>query len=401
MVLAKRKPLQGWVGGVSTLGRSAEHDQECEESKHTTASAMRNLEVECSRYGTTDTELRLCCGARGIPGAGATARAPRRSGTDEPTTQVTVNKTNEKGYTEKIPGTDVSFDMLPIPGGTFLMGSPKTEAGRGADEGPRHLVTVKPFWMEKTETTWYEYDCFWKVEPGAKCEGRDETKDDKKDPDAVTRPTPPYDDETFGKGRDGTPALCITHHAAMEYCYWLSKKTGKKYRLPTEAEWEWAARAGTTTVYSFGDDPKMLDDYAWHGGNSDDKTHKVATKKPNPWGLYDMYGNVSEWCLDQYQKDYYSTFSPDKPVLAPVNLPNEKRFAHVTRGGSWADEPVACRSATRRGSDPSWIKRDPQRPQSIWWLTDADFVGFRVVRAVEEQDNLKNIRSKVTKKSGN
>ncbi len=330
-----------------------------------------------------------------VSGAGLSAAAEGKAA------EVKVDKLSEKGYIEKIPDSTVTFEMVPIPGGTYLMGSPKTEAGRNEDEGPQHLVTIKPFWMEKTETTWYEYDCYWKTEAGAKREGRDETKDDKKDPDAVTRPTPPYDDETFDKGRDGTPALCITQHAAMEYCYWLSKKTGKKYRLPTEAEWEWAARAGTTTAYFFGDDPKKLDDYAWHAGNSDDKTHKVGTKKPNPWGLHDMYGNVSEWCLDHYQKDYYSTFALDKPALQPVLLPTEKRFSHVARGGSWAEDAAACRSAMRRGSDPTWIKRDPQRPQSIWWLTDADFVGFRVVRAVEEQDNLKNIRSKVTKKSGN
>src|SRR5207245_1517473 len=124
--------------------------------------------------------------------------------------------------------------------------------------------------------------------------------------DAVTRPTPPYADETFGFGRNGHPVICVTHHAAMEYCRWLSLKTGKTYRLPTEAEWEYAARAGTASAYFFGDDPKQLGEYAWYAANAEDVTHEVGKKKPNPWGLYDIYGNVAEWCLDTYKKDCYA-----------------------------------------------------------------------------------------------
>jgi formylglycine-generating enzyme required for sulfatase activity len=311
-----------------------------------------------------------------------------------------------KAYTDKIPAApadneaEVTFEMVPIQGGTFMMGSPETEKGRNKDEGPQHPVTVKSFWMGKVHVTWDEYDRFWKAHPGSK---EDERNPDKKpkDPDAVSRPTPPYADETFGHGREGQPVLCITHHAAMQYCTWLSKVTGKTYRLPTEAEWEYAARAGTKTAYFFGDDPKDIGDYAWYVANSKDVAHPVAKKKSNPWGLYDIYGNVAEWCLDQYKEDYYASFPLDKPTLQPVLLPNEYRFSHVARGGSWADKPEQCRSASRRFSEPSWIKQDPQRPQSIWWLTDADFVGFRVVRAVEEQDNLKGLKSKVIKQSRN
>jgi formylglycine-generating enzyme required for sulfatase activity len=185
----------------------------------------------------------------------------------------------------------------------------------------------------------------------------------------------------------------------MQYCRWLTMKTGKIYRLPTEAEWEWAARAGTTTAYSFGDDPKKLPEYGWFTENAEDKPQPVGKKKPNPWGLYDMHGNVAEWCLDHYKKDYYGTFPLDRPALQPVLKPIGTRFSHVARGGSWADEPPQCRSAARRGSDKTWIKLDPQRPQSIWWLTSAEFVGFRIVRPIEEQANLKGIRSLTTRES--
>jgi formylglycine-generating enzyme required for sulfatase activity len=302
-----------------------------------------------------------------------------------------------KPYVETIPGSKVTFEMMPIPGGTYDMGSLASEKSRSEDEEPQHPVTIRPFWMGKCEVTWDEYDLYWKVNnPGEKPEGG---KEEKKDADAITRPTPPYADETFGHGRESNPVLCITHHAAMEYCRWLSKETGKLYRLPTEAEWEYACRAGTKTAYFFGDDPKELGEYAWFSGNSEDVAHKVGQKKPNPWGLHDMIGNVAEWCLDHYQKDAYTKFPTDKPTLEPLLMPTERRFSHVARGGSWADDAPRLRSAARRGSDNTWIKRDPQRPQSIWWLTDADFVGFRIVREVEELDNLKTLRSKVTRES--
>jgi formylglycine-generating enzyme required for sulfatase activity len=305
--------------------------------------------------------------------------------------------TNEhKSYKETIPDTKVSFEMVAIPGGTYTMGSPADEKGRKDDEGPRHPVKIRPFWMGKCEVTWDEYDLYWRAKPGQK---EDKEPENPKNADAVTRPTPPYADETFKKGREGHPVLCIAHHAAMQYCRWLSFKTDKLYRLPTEAEWEYACRAGTKTAYFFANDPKSLGDYAWFTDNSDDKTHKVGTKKPNPWGLYDMYGNVAEWCLDHYDKNYYGRFPVDKPTLSPVLLPTEKRFPHVARGGSWGDEVKDCRSAARLASELDWMRQDPQRPRSIWWLTDADFVGFRVVRAVEEQDNLKGLRSKITRQS--
>src|SRR5262245_11578017 len=307
-----------------------------------------------------------------------------------------VETAKHKSYSETIPDSKVQFDMVAIPGGTFLMGSPDSETGRNGDEGPQHPVTLKGFWMGKHEVTWDEFDLYWRGRPGKK---EDKEPENPKDADAVTRPTPAYADETFGLGREGNPVICISYHCCMQYCRWLSLKTGKTYRLPTEAEWEWACRAGTTTPYYFGDDPSKLGEYAWFKGNSEGTTKEVGKKKPNPWGLYDMYGNVTEWCLDHYDKDYYGKSDKEKPALWPVNLPTEKRFSHVARGGSWADPPGELRSAVRRGSDDTWIKLDPNRPKSIWWLTSAEFIGFRIVRAVEEQDNLKGLRSKVTRAS--
>jgi formylglycine-generating enzyme required for sulfatase activity len=253
--------------------------------------------------------------------------------------------------------------------------------------------------MGKTEVTWDEYDLYWKKVEEAQRPANPMPRDQAAD--AISRPTPPYADETFGHGREGQPVICITHHAAMQYCAWLSAKTGKTYRLPTEAEWEYACRAGTKTAFSFGDDLNPLGDFAWFKENSEDLTHKVGEKKANPWGLLDMHGNVAEWCLDHYESDTYGKRAGAEPVLWPVVLPTERRFSHVVRGGSWADEPSKCRSAARRGSHKQWIKQDPQRPQSIWWLTDAEFVGFRIVRPVDEQENLKGLKSKVTRESPN
>jgi formylglycine-generating enzyme required for sulfatase activity len=296
-----------------------------------------------------------------------------------------------KPYTEKIPGADASFEMAPIVGGTFIMGSPAVEAGHSADESPPHEVTVRSFWMSRTEVTWDEYDQF----AFGKRESVAQSTDGHPGVDALTHPTPPYADEAFGYGKGRRPVISITHHAAMEYCRWLSKKTGKTYRLPTEAEWEYACRAGAKTAYSFGGDSNVVGEYAWYAGNSDDQPHEVGGKKPNAWGLFDMHGNVAEWCLDHYDRDYYRR----SPAIAPILLPTDRRYSHVVRGGSWDDPPARLRSAARRGSIVEWSQRDPQNPQSIWWHTEAIVVGFRVVRPVAEQENLKGLRSRVTRNS--
>jgi formylglycine-generating enzyme required for sulfatase activity len=308
-----------------------------------------------------------------------------------------------KSYVETIPGTEVKFEMLPISGGTFTMGSPAEEAKRGDDEGPQHPVQIAPFWMGKYEVTWEEYDNFafsldLKKKEREKVDLTKQPETEKKS-DAVTRPTPPYADETFSFGRNGQPCICITHHAAMEYCRWLSEKTGKIYRLPTEAEWEYACRAGTKTAYSWGNDAGQLGEYAWNVDNAE-KPQKIGKKKPNPWGLYDMHGNVAEWCLDHYVKDTYKSYPTDKATVGPVILPDAKEYPYVARGGSWDDDADKLRSAARRASDKEWSTQDPQRPQSIWWHTDATFVGFRIIRPLSEQENLKGLKSQVVKGKG-
>jgi formylglycine-generating enzyme required for sulfatase activity len=153
--------------------------------------------------------------------------------------------------------------------------------------------------------------------------------------------------------------------------------TGNFYRLPTEAEWEYACRAGSSDAFSFGEDLEVLDDYAWYSSNSNDKYQLVGTKKPNAWGLYDMHGNVAEWTLDQYLPIAYRQRKGE--VLNPFQQPS-KIYPKVVRGGSWMDSPKRLRSASRRPSSKKWKMRDPQIPKSEWWHTDAPFVGFRIVR---------------------
>ena len=293
-------------------------------------------------------------------------------------------KTEEmKLYTNTIPGTRVSYVMVPIPPGEFVMGSPEAEKARKPDEGPQHKVKIRPFWMGQFEVTWNEYELFMYPDEERRTRGlvpTDEAGD--KLADAVTHPSKPYVEKSFGMGKDGFPAISMTHHAANKYCQWLSAKTGQFYRLPTEAEWEYACRAGTTTTYFFGDDASKLGDYAWYEQNSDFKYQKVGRKKPNPWGLYDIYGNVVEWVLDQYDPDFYQKTAGPGEAVAPWNKAT-KPYPHAVRGGSWDDEAAACRSAARRGSERAWKAQDPQLPKSIWYFSDAQWVGFRLVRPLK------------------
>ncbi len=285
-----------------------------------------------------------------------------------------------KAYTNAIPGSEVTYAMIPIPGGEFSMGSPDSEGDRKADEGPQHKVKLSPFWMGTYEVTWDQFLLF--VYPDDEKKLRETHSTDaalNELTDAVTRPSKPYVDMSFGMGKAGYPAIAMTQHGANKFCHWLSAKTGHFYRLPTEAEWEYACRAGTTTTYSFGDDAGKLGDYGWFFDNSNSKYQKVGKKKPNPWGLYDMHGNVTEWVLDQYAADFYKLQAAAGTITDPWNKATQP-YPHSARGGSWDDDAAALRSAARRGSDRAWKMTDPQLPKGKWYHTDAQFIGFRIVR---------------------
>jgi len=319
-------------------------------------------------------------------GAGAWMPLAERSPTHANADAEAKDEAGMKPYTETIHGPDIKFDMVPIPGGKFVMGSPEDEADRKEDEGPQVEVEIEPFWMGKCEVTWDAYDA-WSLKLDVLRRKMKRDAEDKEVTnwdmlvDAMARPTNAYSDMTFGMGHDGYPAICMTQYAAKTYCKWLTANSGRYYRLPTEAEWEYACRAGSKTAYSF-ENADDLDDYAWHFDNSDDQYQKVGEKKPNPWGLHDMHGNVSEWVLDKYTPDGYKEYA-GKTLKNPFRIPTTL-FPRCVRGGSWDDDPDMLRCAARRGSDKDWKMQDPQIPQSIWYLTDGDFLGFRVVRPLDE-----------------
>lgn len=312
-------------------------------------------------------------------------------------------------YVEEIGTSGVKFTMVPIPGGTFQLGSSQTEIGREFDEGPQRQVSLRPFWMGQHEVTWDEFRQFYTAQPlGNAVNNR--TSLQERAADAVSKPSTSYIDETYNFGNFGNPVINVTHHAAMKYSEWLSKKTGKIYRLPTEVEWEYACRAGSKTAYSFGDEfNAVADRYCWSTRNAANDefpkgfVHPVGRLKPNAWGLHDMHGNAAEWCLDMYSIKAYDEFPWKSPLITPRKLPTDGRFGHVVRGGTFNSTANELRSASRWVSKPSWMEQDPLIPQSIWWLAprqkDRVWVGFRIVRAIEEELALQRLRSQVTRES--
>ncbi len=300
-----------------------------------------------------------------------------------------------KPYQEKVFMAEAALDLVSIPGGEFTIGSPESETKRASTEGPQRTLKIEPFWMAKVETTWALYQPFMENKKSRNKDGtlnRDSNlttseppvqKDGETLVDVITQPTPPYVPMNFGMG-DGydkaCPAIGVTQHAASKFCEWLSAQTGHFYRLPTEAEWEYACRAGTTTAYSFGDDPAKLGDYAWWTGNSEFQYQKVGQKKPNPWGLFDMHGNVAELCLGQYAPAAYAAMK--EGAVNPWTIITT-RYPTVVRGGSWYDDPDKLRSAARLGSDAAWKMIDPQLPKSQWYFTNAPWLGFRVIRPLK------------------
>jgi formylglycine-generating enzyme required for sulfatase activity len=292
-----------------------------------------------------------------------------------------------KSYSNTITDTEIKYEMVAIPGGKY------TRGGSEAGEGPKKEINIDPFWMQKYELSWDQYEV-WQFNIDIK--NRDE-KTYQINPndavaDVVSRPTGPYLDMSFGMGKKNRPAVCMTQLAAKAYCMWLSAKTGHFYRLATEAEWEYACRAGTTTKYHFGNDESKIDEYGWYYDNTDGDGYKErGIKKPNAWGLYDMHGNVAEWVLDSFDPEFYKNGPTDNPVCLAAKdsklnpgveapWPN-KLYGRVARGGSWDDDVGDLRSASRKLSEPEWKIRDPQLPKSVWYHTDATAVGFRIVRA--------------------
>jgi formylglycine-generating enzyme required for sulfatase activity len=272
-----------------------------------------------------------------------------------------------EAYTVTIPNTTFSYDMVPVPAGEFLMGSPE---GQGQpDERPQRTVRLDAFWMQAHEVTWDSYLMFMFADQAG----------EQAEPDALvdglSRPTAPHLEMSFGRGNEGFPAISMTQHAANKYAQWLSARTGEYYRLPTEAEWEYACRAGSTSAVP--DQP--LADYAWFKDNSpagpftEGTYHEVGSRKPNAWGLYDMLGNVMEWTLDQYAP--YAPGPAENPWVKAT-----EPYPHAVRGGSWMDEADQVTCTARVASDANWKMLDPQLPRSVWYMTNAQGLGFRLVR---------------------
>jgi len=310
-----------------------------------------------------------------------------------------ANVESFKNFTETVPGTDVAINMVAVKGGSFLMGSPKKEAFRNDDEGPQRKVNVSSFFMAETEISWHQ---FWAFYNETMSEGRTRpeqvyAQNSRADIDAVSGPTPPFGYPDQGWGMGSRPAITMTHYAAETFCQWLSLKTGKKYRLPTEAEWEYAARGGTETPYFFEGNPKKFSTMGWmrkfisadtkpisdfivYQGNSSGKTQEPDKVKANPFGLKNMLGNVMEYCADRYNADAYAKWKDG--VSNPLNTEGDE---FVVRGGSYNDDASVLRCAARGHTQhDDWLKTDPQNPKSIWWYSDIKGIGFRIVCEVPE-----------------
>ena len=304
-----------------------------------------------------------------------------------------------ENFTELIPGTRISFDMVAVPGGEFNMGSPDNEPLRDSDEGPVRKVTLSKFWMAKTEVTWDEYMAFFRATGSqGRTEGQVVTG---KKTDAISGATPPWGAPDQGWGKGSRPAITMSWHAANVYCQWLSQVTGKKYRLPTEAEWEYACRGGTETPYFFEGDPKKftsdgflkkllkpdtsnIASHAVYIVNSASKTEEPTFVKGNPLGLKNMPGNVAEFCSDIYSEGYYAADSVRINPKGPL-----RGQEHVIRGGSFKSDAKDIRSAARDFTKTkAWLVTDPQMPKSIWWYSDCIDVGFRVVCEADSTSGL-------------
>lgn len=328
----------------------------------------------------------------GIPGLGSA-----NSSTPVDTSlyfKTATEVTSFTDYIEQIPGTPVSFKMVAIPGGTFQMGSSPKEPFHKPDEAPVRNVTLSPFFMAEVECTWDQY---WAFYGNTMSEGRTPPEtiyanNSRPDLDTVSGPTPPFGFPDQGWGSGDRPAITMTHYAAETFCQWLSLKTGKTYRLPTEAEWEYAARGGTETPYFFPGDPKKFSDegfwrkffdadtdvitnYVIYSKNSKNRTQEPSAVEANPFGLKNMLGNVLEYTCDKYDPEAYGK-TPENVTDPRVTTGEE----WVVRGGNYTSDAADVRSAARDYTKhEAWLKTDPQQPKSIWWYSDIRGIGFRVV----------------------
>ena len=292
-------------------------------------------------------------------------------------------------YSAKIPGTEVAFEMIPVAGGTVKLGTPADEAGRSDDEGPQASVKIDPIWVGKTELTWGEYKTYmglYKIFKNPQKMSGIRKVNSSNRVDAITAPTPLYmPTHTFEYGEDPQqPAVTMTQYAAKQYTKWLSGMTGLQYRLPTEAEWEYAARGNTTSAYSFGMDASELENYASFDINSPDGAAAVGSKKPNPFGLHDIHGNVWEWTVDGYSENGFAKLGDGVKTMEEAIQWPTKADSRVVRGGGWQDPADRCRSGSRMSSqDEDWKGEDPNSPLSPWWYTTdpARSVGMRLVRS--------------------
>lgn len=303
-------------------------------------------------------------------------------------------------FTETVPGTNAAIRMIAIPGGSFTIGSSPKEPYHRPDEGPQRTVRISPFFMGETEVTWQQYWAFYNE---TMSEGRTPPEviyanNSRPDVDAVSGPTPPFGFPDQGWGMGDRPAITMTHYAAETFCQWLSLKTGRKYRLPTEAEWEYAARAGTESPYFFEGDPRkyslkrtwnrwfgadtsIIGRYVVYAGNSRNQTEEPSSVAANPFGLKNMLGNVMEYCADWYVEDAYTLL--EDGMTDPRGPEDGTKF--VVRGGSYSDDASRVRCASRGHTlHDAWLRTDPQNPKSIWWYSDIKGVGFRVVCEVPE-----------------
>lgn len=242
-------------------------------------------------------------------------------------------KTALDPYTETLPNSLVKIQMVPVPGGKVNVGG-KT-------------VEVKPFWIAQTETPWEAFDVF--LASGKPSKAYDQTEFAA---DAIARPSKSYILPDLGWGHAGYPAINLSSTSVQMFCRWLATETKKKYRVPTDAEWELACRAGVEGDWKIS--KEELEKSAWYAGNAGGLTHPIGKKEPNKLGLMDMLGNVGEWATDESGK-------------------------WVLCGGHFRDEADKISPITRRYWDPSWQATDPQIPKSRWWLSDGPFVGFRLV----------------------